>query len=106
MRPQSDLFFEYCSLCIVNAAECHLQKLQLIQNQALRVILRMPAYVTINDLHDCSGIPQIKDHLKNFAKKRFLNMEQRSPLIGVVIQEHEQVKHIHENTSTLDVINN
>ena len=98
--------FEYCSLCIVNAAECHLQKLQLIQNQALRVILRMPAYVTIDDLHDCSGVSRVKDHLINFAKKRFLNMEQRSPLIGAVIQEYDQFKHIHENTSTLDVINN
>ena len=98
--------FEYCSLCIVNAADCHLQKLQLIQNQALRVILRMPSYVTINDLHDCSGIRQIKDHLKNFAKKRFLNMEQRSPLIDAVLHEYEAVKHIQENASTLDVINN
>ena len=97
--------FEYCSLCIINAAECHLQKLQLIQNQALRVILRMPAYVAIKDLHDYSGIPQVKDHLKNFAKKRFWVMEHRSPLIGAVIQEYEQVKHINENASTLDVIN-
>ena len=97
--------FEYCSLCIINAAESHLQKLQLIQNQALRVILRTPAYVSIHDLHDCSGIPQIKDHLVNFAKKRFRSMEQRSPLIGAVLQEYEQVKHISTNASTLDVIN-
>ena len=96
--------FEYSSLCIINAAECHMKKLQLIQNQALRVILRTPAYVSIDDLHDCSGIPRIKDHIKEFARKRFLSMEYRSPLIGQVIDEYSKVKHITENASALDMI--
>ena len=97
--------FEYGSLCIINAAETHLQKLQLIQNQALRVILKTPAYVSIDDLHDCSGIPRVKDHLINFARKRFSSMKQRSPLIAALIQEYSLVKHIKENASVLDVIN-
>ena len=96
--------FEYCSLCIINAAECHIIKLQLIQNQALRLVLRTPAYVSIDDLHDCSGIPRIKDHIIEFARKRFLSMEHRSPLIGQVIYEYSEVKHITENASALDTI--
>ena len=42
--------FEYSSICLVSAAECHLEKLQLQQNQALRCILNLPAYVSIKVL--------------------------------------------------------
>ena len=96
--------FEYASLCIVNAAECHIEKLQLIQNQALRVILKTPSYVAINDLHDCSGLPRIKSHLKDFAKKRFDTMKSVSPLIKDVIEEYKTVQHISENASLFDII--
>ena len=97
--------FEYCSVCIINAAETHLQKLQLIQNQALRVIMRTPAYVAIDDLHDCSGLPRIKEHLIKFAQRRFASMERSSPLIEKTIEEYKQVRHITTNASALDVMN-
>ena len=96
--------FEYSSLCVINAAECHIKKLQLIQNQALRVILKTPAYVSLEDLHDCSGLPKVKDHLKLFATKRFTCMKERSPLIKNLIDEYNQVKQIQENMSALDII--
>ena len=96
--------FEYCSVCIINAAETHMQKLQLIQNQALRIVLRTPAYVSINDLHDSSGLLKIKEHLIQFAQRRFANMERSSPLISKTVEEYAQVKHIRENASVLDVI--
>ena len=96
--------FEYCSVCIISAAETHLQKLQLIQNQALRVILKTPAYVSIHDLHDCSGLGKIKDHLKEFAQKRLESMKVQSPLIEKVMEDYSHVKHIKENASILDVI--
>ena len=95
---------EYSSLCIISAASCHLDKLQLLQNQALRLILSVPSYVSTKDLHDSAGIPYIKDHLKEFAKTRFQAIERSSPLISKTIQEYYRVKHIHENASTLDVL--
>ena len=97
--------FEYCSLCIINAAECHLRKLQLIQNQAVRTILQTTAYVSIHDLHDCAGLPLIKNHLIETAKTRLSKMEKTSPLINSVILDHKKLVHITENESTLDVIN-
>ena len=96
--------FEHSSICLINAAEAHIQKLQLIQNQALRVILNTPSYVTIKDLHDCSGLPMIKSHLTDYARNRISSMKRNSPIIGSVIQEYDVVKHIRENASALDVI--
>ena len=96
--------FEYCDLCIINAADCHLRKLQLVQNQAVRIILNTPAYVSINDLHDCAGLPLIKSHLIECAKIRLSKMEKISPLIKTVILDHKRLAHITENESTLDII--
>ena len=94
----------YSALCFITAADCHLQKLQLIQNQALRLTLSTPAYVSIRDLHDCSGIQPLQKHLTDFAQKRLSLMKRTSPIIASTIQEHEKVKHIKENPSALDII--
>ena len=96
--------FEYSSLCIVNAAEAHLAKLQLVQNQSIRVILRTPRYVSVKDLHDCSGINPIIDHLVSFARGRFVSMRKSSPLIAETLRNYNSVRHIRENASCLDVI--
>ena len=96
--------FEYPAICITTAAECHLQKIQLLQNQALRLILSSSAYVSIHDLHDCSGLQPIKKHLIDFAQKRLTIMKQTSPIIAPTIQEHKTVMHIKENTSILDIV--
>ena len=96
--------FEYSAICIVTAAECHLLKIQLIQNQSLRLCLNTPSFISIHDLHDCSGIQMIKNHLIAFAQKQLSTMKRLSPIIQPTIQEHAEVKHIKENISVLDVI--
>ena len=96
--------FEYSSLCIINAAETHIDKLQLIQNQALRIILSTPAYISINDLHDCSGTKRLKDHLKDFARKRLNSLRNTSPIMAETFDDYRKVQHIAENASTLDVL--
>ena len=96
--------FEYGSICTVNMADTHVQKLQLVQNQALRIMLQTPAYVSVKDLHDCSGLPLIKDHLIEHTRKRIKTMERLSPILTATISTYEKIKHIKENASTLDVI--
>ena len=96
--------FEYGSICTVNAAATHIKKMQLVQNQALRLILQTPAYVSVQDLHDCSGLPLINDHLIEYTRKRINTMERLSPIIASTISNYENIKHIKENASTLDVI--
>ena len=96
--------FEYAAICIITAADCHLQKIQMIQNQALRLCLDAPAYVSIHDLHDCSGLQTIKNHLTGVVQKRLTLMKHQSPIMQPTIQEHQRVKHIKENISVLDII--
>ena len=96
--------FEYGSICTVGAADVHLDKLQLLQNQALRTILKTPNYVAIKDLHDLSGLPPIKEHLILFARKQLESMKKHSPIVATTIDEYESVKRIKENASILDVL--
>ena len=98
--------FEYGSLCYINAAEVHLDKLQLLQNQALRVVMQIPKFTSIKDLHDCTGSTLIKDHLISHAKHRLNTMQKNSPLIQKVIIDHQALQHIPENASPLDIIAN
>ena len=96
--------FEYGSVGYVNAAEVHMEKLQLIQNQALRIVTKSPQYISIKDLHDCTGSLHIRNHLILHARRRLHTMKQNSPIIHEVMKYYEKVKHIKTNPSTLDVI--
>ena len=62
--------FDYASICVINAADVHLDKLQLLQNQALRFVMKCPRYVSIKDLHNCTGSYLVKSHLIMDAKCR------------------------------------
>ena len=95
--------FEYCSISIVSAAECHTDKLQVIQNQALRSVLNLPAYVSIADLHDASGIKPVLSHLIAFGSARLRALQRSSPLVKESIERYNQVRHIETNSSPLDV---
>ena len=79
--------FEYCSVCILNAAETHIQKLQLLQNQALRIVSKSPAYVAIEDLHDICGLPYVKEYLMECARKKLTVIKKASTLVTDVIAE-------------------
>ena len=96
--------FEYSSICTVSCAETHIEKLQLLQNQAIRTILKTPNYVSVNDLHDLSAIPRIKEHLISFAQKQLERMKTHSPIVKATIDDYERVQHIKENASVLDVL--
>ena len=96
--------FEHGSISIINAAEVHLDKLQLLQNQALRVVMKSPRYMPKKDLHDCTGTHYIKNHLIANAKLRLEVMKRNSPIVGKVIAEYQSVQHIQENSSPLDIL--
>ena len=76
----------------------------MIQNQAMRIILKTPAYVAIDDLHDYCGLPKVKDYLIECARKKLAVMKRMSPLISDITDEYSQVSHIQENVSILDIL--
>ena len=89
---------------MINAAETHFEKLQLVQNQAMRIMMKSRAYVSVNDLHNCTGLPRIKSHLIEFVKMKVEAMKRASPIIWESINAFTKVRHILENSSILDVI--
>ena len=91
--------FEYASVCIINAAEVHLNKIQVLQNQALRVVTKCPLYTSTKDLHDITGSSLITNHLITDAKHRLQMIRQNLP-----IEVYNAVKRIKENPSPLYII--
>ena len=87
----------------MSAAECHMEKLQVIQNQALRSVLNLPAYVSIADLHDASGMKPVLSHLISFGSARLRALQRSSTLVTETINRYKQVRHIETNSSPLDV---
>ena len=96
--------FEYASLCVVCTADMHMKKLELIQNQALRIILKVPAYIPIEVMKDGAGQDSIKAHLIKFARNRVKQLSQSSPLARKTIENFKQIRHSQYNFSTLDAL--
>ena len=85
--------FEYSAVAHVNAANCHQIKLQRIQNAAIRCILKLPAYISTNILHDASGLPTLHEHTIQFGKKRLQSMLRKSPIVQEVTEQFQLVAH-------------
>ena len=98
--------FEYSSICSICAADVHIEKLQLVQNMALRVVMSSPRYTSLKDLHDCTGFKPVKAHLTSFAKRRLDAMRKSTRILESSILDYNNVKHIQTNQSPLDILNN
>ena len=55
-------------MCLVTAANNHLAKLQLIQNECLRIILKVPAYMPIARMNDSGNQANVREEEE--ARKR------------------------------------
>ena len=96
--------FEHSSICIVSAANTHIEKLQLIQNEALRVILKVPAYMPIARMNDCGNQKNVKNHLITVAKEKIGRLQSNSSLVAATIEKFRIIKKSKYNTSPLDII--
>lgn len=83
--------FEYSAMVHITAADCHINKLQILQNAALRCALNIPSYISTEILHDASGLDILQVHLIKFAKKRLSSMTITSPIIADVIEDFNQI---------------
>ena len=96
--------FEYSSIVHVSTAICHQIKLQQIQNAAVRCILKLPRYTSIELLHDASGLPRLQQHCITFARSRLNNMRQTSPLIEDTLGQFLPLATIQTHKSPLEII--
>ena len=58
-----------------NCAKSHIEKLQVIQNKCLKIILNLPRTFNTNELHKCAAVPQISQQISK------INLKLRSKLL-------------------------
>jgi hypothetical protein len=96
--------FEHAAVAFCNTANTHWQKLERVQNAALRAILKQPAYVPCDILRDAVPIPCLKSHLMESAYNRFVQMIDNSPLVQDLYEEHRNAIPKEAHKSPLETI--
>ena len=69
---------EYGQIALLSAANCHKKSLEILQNKALRVILRRNRETPINELLNEADIKPIKERIKELAKGWFVKAQQKT----------------------------
>ena len=92
------------AVCIISSANTHLQRLQIIQNEALRIILKLPAYIPIATMNDAANQKNVKEHLCTVAKNRIKKLCENFILVKETVDNYKKFKSNHFNSSPLDEI--
>ncbi len=65
-----------------NCAKSHIERLQIIQNKCLKIILNLPRTFNTNNLHELAAVPQISRQISNINMKFRTNLlKSKNPLI-------------------------
>ena len=77
-----------------------------IQNEAIRISLRLPAYLSIKLLHESSGLPMLQERLKSLNGKLVTKMCNRSETIKRLKQKNldDRLAYDGRYKSPLDII--
>ena len=70
----------------------HLEKLQSIQNEAMRIVLEVPAYMPIVRMNDCANQCSVKDFLKSKARERVMHLCEKYSLVKVTVDNFSRLK--------------
>ena len=96
--------FEYGSICFLHCPDTTLNILQKIQNKAIRISLRLPAYTSIRLLHESSCLPTVKERLNELGQKILAKMRINNPLIRAMGNKREaHVIRLIRETGSIDV---
>ena len=94
---------EYGSIAFIAAPNEHMNRLQVIQNAALRLCLRLPSYIRIDLLHEYSSVELIKKRIKDLNTKLLQTMARNNPDVKNIMSNYlSHLKDYHK--SPLDVI--
>ena len=72
--------FEYGSLSTITTSDTIISKVQRLQNNFIRLALRLLKYISVKLLHDSSGLPYVKDRLLS-CTTRTLKRISKNPLV-------------------------
>lgn len=70
-----------------NTAQCHISRIQVHQNNALRMISGRPRYTRIRDLHDDLNILPIRAQLKRLATRIYMRLLAPADVPGALLAD-------------------
>ena len=99
VRPLS----EYGSIAFLTAPKHQLRRLQQIQNEAIRICLRLPRYLRANLLHEYASLEYIDERLLHFNKSLLKTMTRHNCHIESLVKNHSCTS-ASNSKSPLDVL--
>ena len=72
--------FEYGIVSTITVSETVITKIQRVQNSFIRLVLRLPKYVSARLLHEASGLPYVKERLISVGQNHLARMH-ANPLV-------------------------
>ena len=77
---------EYGSIAFLAAPISHLEKLQKVQNEGIRICLGLPRYIRINLLHECAGLDKVEDRLKKLNQRLLQTMSRENADVRILVE--------------------
>jgi hypothetical protein len=78
----------YSCAAWLHVSDAQLNKLQLIQNSALRMAMHAPQWTRIDQLHQACNVPRLKEYLHASAQQYWTKACVCTPLMGKTLGEH------------------
>ena len=94
--------FEYGSLAFIATIKENFAKAQKIQNEAIRIALRLPSYLHIDRLHEAALIPKLYIRILSLNISLLQKMS-KNELIMKTIQRRQDIIEISSQNSPLDI---
>ena len=85
---------EYGSISFIAAPKPTIDKLQKIQNEAIRICLRLPRYIRVDLLHEYAGICTIRQRLEKLNTKLLSSMMNNNEDIRELMRNHDSIHDI------------
>ena len=85
---------EYGSIAFLAAPKLNMNKLQRIQNEAIRACLKIPCYIRTDLLHECAGLELIVDRLKKHNQRLLNQMSERNENVRDLHISQPQLAHL------------
>ena len=88
--------FEYGCTSFVHLPDMTLRPLQLVQNTALRIVLGLPSYISIDRLHEYACVSKVRERLTELGSRLLAKMRVKNVLIRdiIILKERDNLKHI------------
>ena len=95
--------FEYGCVATISSNQSNIQKIQRVQNEFIRVCLKLPKYISTRILHEASGLEMVNKRLEFVAKKHFETLK-KDDNVKSLIENRQSLVALYDCRSPLDVL--